>query len=63
MASLKNFPFGDGYAIENSRLENGLWREIFNSDAESYGGNNVGNLRAAISASNGRIQASQQTDS
>jgi 1,4-alpha-glucan branching enzyme len=55
VASLNNSPFGSGYAIENSRLGNGTWREIFNSDAEPYGGNSIGNLGGAISSSNGRI--------
>ena len=50
-----NSPFGSGYAIENSRLVNGTWREIFNSDAEPYGGNRIGNLGGSISSSNGRI--------
>ncbi|MEC4816596.1 MAG: alpha amylase C-terminal domain-containing protein [Scytonema sp. PMC 1069.18] len=31
------------------------WQEIFNSDAERYGGYNVGNLGASIPANNGRI--------
>jgi 1,4-alpha-glucan branching enzyme len=57
VASLNNSPFGAGYSIENSRLENGTWREIFNSDAKQYGGNNVGNLGANISSSNGQICA------
>lgn len=55
VASLNNNPFGAGYAIENSRLGNGMWREIFNSDAEQYGGNNVGNLGANIPSTNGQI--------
>ncbi|HEY9783032.1 MAG TPA: alpha-amylase family glycosyl hydrolase [Leptolyngbyaceae cyanobacterium] len=56
VASLNNYPFGAGYTIESSRLGNGLWREIFNSDAEQYGGNNVGNLAASIPSSNGQIR-------
>ncbi|NJO94897.1 MAG: alpha-amylase [Pleurocapsa sp. CRU_1_2] len=55
VASLNNSPFGSGYAIENSRLGNNTWREIFNSDAEPYGGNSIGNLGGSISSSNGRI--------
>jgi 1,4-alpha-glucan branching enzyme len=55
VASLNNRPFGSGYTIDNSRLGDGGWREIFNSDAQTYGGDNVGNSGATIPASNGRI--------
>ncbi|MFM2303589.1 MAG: hypothetical protein RLZZ135_999 [Cyanobacteriota bacterium] len=55
VASLNNSPFSSGYAIENSRLGNGTWREIFNSDAEPYGGNRIGNLGGSMASSNGRI--------
>lgn len=55
VASLNNHPFGAGYAIESSRLGNGTWHEIFNSDAAPYGGNSIGNLGGSISSSNGRI--------
>jgi 1,4-alpha-glucan branching enzyme len=55
VASLNNYPFEAGYTIESSRLGDGLWREIFNSDAEQYGGNNVGNSGATIPASYGGI--------
>ena len=55
VASLNNYSFSEGYVIENSRLQDGSWREIFNSDAESYGGYNVGNSGAAIQACNSNI--------
>lgn len=55
VASLNNYPFGSGYTIESSRLGDGRWREIFNSDAELYGGNNVGNSGATIPSLHGRI--------
>ncbi|ACK73075.1 alpha amylase catalytic region [Gloeothece citriformis PCC 7424] len=55
VGSLSNFPFTDGYTIENSRLSNGLWREIFNSDAQAYRGNNLGNGGATIPSNNGRM--------
>lgn len=55
VASLNNYPFGSGYTIESSRLGDGRWREIFNSDAELYGGNNVGNFGATIPSLHGRI--------
>jgi 1,4-alpha-glucan branching enzyme len=55
VASLNNSPFSSGYAIENSRLGNNTWREIFNSDATPYGGNSIGNLSGSLASSNGRI--------
>lgn len=55
VASLNNNPFTAGYTIASSRLRNGLWREVFSSDGQQYGGNNVGNLGASISATNGQI--------
>jgi 1,4-alpha-glucan branching enzyme len=56
-ASLSNRPFDSGYAVENPQLPDGSWQEIFNSDAQRYGGDNVGNLGASIPSSNGRIHA------
>jgi 1,4-alpha-glucan branching enzyme len=58
VASFSNQPFGDGYVLQTEphRLPAGLWRETFNSDAEIYGGNNVGNFGAAIPCADGRIQ-------
>jgi 1,4-alpha-glucan branching enzyme len=56
VASLNNNPFRSGYSIVSARLGTATWREIFNSDAERYGGNNVGNSGANISANNDRIQ-------
>jgi 1,4-alpha-glucan branching enzyme len=38
------------------RLPDGVWREIFNSDAALYGGFNIGNAGAGLPATNGRIQ-------
>lgn len=55
VASLNNHPFGSGYIIENSRLGDGQWREIFNSDAQIYGGDNVGNFGEMIPSLNGHI--------
>jgi 1,4-alpha-glucan branching enzyme len=55
VASLNNDPFGSGYTIENSRLGDGQWREIFNSDAQIYGGDNVGNFGEMIPSLNGHI--------
>jgi 1,4-alpha-glucan branching enzyme len=58
IASLNNFPYLNGYVIETTsdRLPSGGWKETFNSDAEIYGGNNVGNFGAEIPVSRGRIQ-------
>jgi 1,4-alpha-glucan branching enzyme len=56
VASLNNQPFTAGYVMENSRLGSGPWREIFNSDAEIYGGTNVGNQGAALAGQNGRLE-------
>ncbi len=59
IASLRNQPYLDGYVIQTdpSRLPNGLWREVFNSDATAYGGQGVGNFGSDIPANAGRIQA------
>jgi 1,4-alpha-glucan branching enzyme len=54
-ASLNNHPFTGGYVIENQRIANGRWQEVFNSDAEDYGGNNSGNYGMDMLSSNGRI--------
>ena len=58
VASLNNAAFADGYIIDTAeaRLPAGSWREIFNSDSDRYGGDNVGNFGAAIPAAHGRIQ-------
>jgi len=47
-----------GYVIQTEphRLPVGEWQETFNSDAEMYGGKNVGNYGAAIACADGRIQ-------
>jgi 1,4-alpha-glucan branching enzyme len=59
IASLRNQPFLDGYVIQTdpSRLPDGLWRELFNSDATAYGGQGLGNFGSDIPASGGRFQA------
>jgi 1,4-alpha-glucan branching enzyme len=58
VACLRNEPFSDAYVIQTdaSRLADGLWREVFNSDASIYGGNDIGNFGADIPATNGRLQ-------
>ena len=59
LASLNDAPFDHGYFIstDSSRLPAGGWREIFNSDATIYGGNNVGNSGATLQANGGQINA------
>lgn len=55
VASLNNHPFASGYTIEHLRLGDGRWQEVFNSNVEFYGGNNVGNFGGIISSSYGRL--------
>jgi 1,4-alpha-glucan branching enzyme len=56
VASLHNLPFENYTIISDSyRLPDGDWKEIFNSDAEIYGGANVGNGGATHRASQGVI--------
>jgi 1,4-alpha-glucan branching enzyme len=59
IASLSNTPYLNGYVLDTEewRLQNGTWRECFNSDAPQYGGNGVGNFGAAVPAAGGRLQA------
>jgi 1,4-alpha-glucan branching enzyme len=59
VASLRNQPFLDGYVIQTdpSRLPDGAWREVFNSDASIYGGANIGNFGADMPVVGGRFQA------
>jgi 1,4-alpha-glucan branching enzyme len=59
LASLSDSPFAQGYVITSdaSRLPDGGWREIFNSDAAIYGGNNIGNGGAMSQANGGQINA------
>jgi 1,4-alpha-glucan branching enzyme len=48
VGSLNNRPFGSGYFIPTGALANTSWREVFNSDAAGYNGDNVGNYGATI---------------
>jgi 1,4-alpha-glucan branching enzyme len=41
--TLANAPYASGYWLAGSRLAGAGWREVFNSDAARYGGDNVGN--------------------
>jgi 1,4-alpha-glucan branching enzyme len=59
LASLNDAPFEQGYVIatDSWRLPAGGWREVFNSDAAIYGGDNVGNSGATVQVNNGQINA------
>ena len=50
VASLNNSAFANGYVMQKDLLgiPDGGWKEIFNSDGEAYGGQNVGNRGAVI---------------
>jgi 1,4-alpha-glucan branching enzyme len=57
VASLNNTSFAEGYIFERDLLAipNAGWKEIFNSDAAIYGGQNVGNGGAVIPSTQGRL--------
>ena len=57
VASFNNTAFADGYEIEKDLLAipNAGWKEMFNSDAAIYGGQNRGNGGATIPSSKGRL--------
>lgn len=57
LGSLNNRPFSSGYVFTGLAIPDGRWREVFNSDAADHGGDNVGNLGAAIPAAGGRFEA------
>jgi 1,4-alpha-glucan branching enzyme len=59
LASLNDSAFDHGYVIgtDSWRLPSGGWREIFNSDAAIYRGDNVGNGGATLPVTNGQINA------
>ena len=49
VGSLNNRPFDQpSYTFNASRVPGGRWREVFNSDASLFGGDNVGNRSAVI---------------
>jgi 1,4-alpha-glucan branching enzyme len=56
-ACFNNVPFAQGYMIQKDVLAipDGGWKEIFNSDAAIYGGQNVGNSGAIIASSQSRL--------
>jgi 1,4-alpha-glucan branching enzyme len=57
VASFSNTAFADGYAIEKdlTGIPDAGWKELFNSDSASYGGQNVGNLGAVVGSRGGRL--------
>ena len=57
VGSLNSIPFSNGYVIEKDLLAipNAAWKEVFNSDAAIYGGQNIGNRGAVIPSNHGRI--------
>ena len=59
LASLNDLAFDHGYFISTDswRLPSGGWREMFNSDAAIYGGENVRNGGATLQIVGGKINA------
>jgi 1,4-alpha-glucan branching enzyme len=55
VASFNNQPFSNGYELDSPQLDSGGWREIFNSDADHFGGGNVGNGGATLNPDGGRL--------
>jgi len=57
VASFNNTAFTNGYVIEKDLLAipNVGWKEIFNSGARIYGGQNIGNGGATIPSNQGRL--------
>ncbi|WP_417071272.1 alpha-amylase family glycosyl hydrolase [Niveibacterium terrae] len=58
VASFNNAAFSNGYLIEKDALAipDGLWKEVFNSDAAIFGGANIGNCGAAIPSRLARLE-------
>jgi len=57
IASFNEASFTNGYIIKKDLLAipNAGWKEIFNSDASIYGGQNVGNFSAIIPSNQGQL--------
>jgi 1,4-alpha-glucan branching enzyme len=43
--------------VQNARLPDGSWKQVFNSDSDQYGGWSVGNFGATIPSSGGSFNA------
>jgi 1,4-alpha-glucan branching enzyme len=56
-ASFNNQPFANGYVIDKDTLAipDAGWKEVFNSDAAIYGGQNVGNWASVVPSAGGRL--------
>ena len=54
VACLNNWSFRGGYRIQDTRIADGRWREIFNSDADAYGGSGLSNA-GSLESSGGVI--------
>ena len=52
---LGNAGFANGYWVSSDRLGGAAWTEIFNSDAQVYGGWNVGNAGRTLAAANNAL--------
>jgi 1,4-alpha-glucan branching enzyme len=55
VASLNNHPYTHEYVIQNDRIGDHQWHEIFNSDAIVYGGADIGNFGETMISMNGYI--------
>jgi 1,4-alpha-glucan branching enzyme len=55
VATLADRPYSSGYRLTHPSITDGGWQEVFNSDANLYGGDNIGNLGASIPARNSSI--------
>ena len=57
VACLANTAFSDGYLMPaGPSLPDGRWREVFNSDADTYGGDGVGNFGSVVPSEGGQMQ-------
>ena len=59
LASFNNTPFSNGYVLQKDSMgiPDAGWREVFNSDAAIYGGQNVGNFGAILTSRGSRFAA------
>ena len=57
LASLNDQPFSSGYLFSHPRVANLRWKEIFNSDASRYGGENMGNRGGTLLAGDAGLDA------
>ena len=55
IGSLSDTAFSSGYWLHSDRIGNAGWTEIFNSDAQPYGGWNIGNDGQRLQAENGAL--------